>query len=215
MNHSFTQKALLTLTTLTVCTLGSVASADILFQDDFEHTLGQWDGKAGGSHQGKLVIDPFDHSNTVLTFRGLNSAGDMFSKEAMTLDEDTTYVISFDYLGLATGDAVRGDHGGYVGFSEDKPARHSWQWATGEVSGARDVLIDNNRWNSYEFEFTTADLGLGNSVHLMIEDFSGSGGAAEDVFFDNFVVRPATIPAPSTAALLGLTGLSITRRRRA
>lgn len=215
MKTTITPKALLTFSALTAGVLTSVASADALFQDDFENTLNKWTGKAGGGHQGMLVIDPFDHSNTVLTFRGLNSAGDMFSREALTLEDDTTYVISFDYLGLATGAARSGDHGGYVGFSEDMPARHAWKWATGTESGAEDVLIDNNHWNSYEFEFTTADLGLNGTVHLMIEDFSGSAGAAEDVYFDNFVVGPATIPAPSTAALLGLTGLSVTRRRRA
>ncbi|MGJ8637710.1 MAG: PEP-CTERM sorting domain-containing protein [Phycisphaerales bacterium] len=215
MKNSISPRAMMTFSVLATGVLASAASADALFQDDFENTLGKWTGKNGGTHHGMLVIDPFDHSNTVLTFNGLNSAGDMFSRAALTLEDDTTYVISFDYLGLATGEARGGDHGGYVGFSEDMPARHAWKWATGTSSGAEDVLIDNNQWNSYEFEFTTADLGLNGTVHLMIEDFSGSAGAAEDVYFDNFVVGPATVPAPSTAALLGLTGLGVARRRRA
>ncbi|MBO6514095.1 MAG: hypothetical protein JJ974_09035 [Phycisphaerales bacterium] len=215
MKNSLSPRALITLSALATGVLASAASADALFQDDFENTLGKWAGKDGGTHHGMLVIDPFDHSNTVLTFNRLNSAGDMFSREAMELEIGTTYVLSFDYLGLATGAARPGDHGAYVGFSEDMPARHVWKWATGTNSGAEDVLIDNNRWNSYEFEFTAADLGLNGTVHLMIEDFAGSDGAPEDVFFDNFEIRPATIPAPSTAALLGLTGLTVARRRRA
>ena len=50
------------------------AQADIiLFQDRFEGTnLNQWIGKAGGPHQGQLIVDPLDPANQVLGFTGIN-----------------------------------------------------------------------------------------------------------------------------------------------
>jgi len=193
----------------------NAAGADVHFQDNFESGLGQWTGKNSGAHHGVLVIDPFDQQNTVLSFNRLISAGDLFSSDTLTLDANESYILSFDYLGLATERTRQGDTGGYVGFSVDTPGHHSWQWATGTVSGAQDVLIDDGSWHSYEFEFTAADLGIGNSVHLMLEDFRGSRGVAGDAYFDNISFGTASVPAPGGLALVGLGVLSIARRRRA
>lgn len=192
----------------------NAANADVLFSDDFESGLGQWTGKDFGAHHGVLVIDPFDNQNTALSFSALNAAGDIFSSDVLTLDPNETYKLSFDYLGLQNLFAPNDNTGGYVGFSVDAPGSHSWHWATGSVSNASDVLIDDGQWHSYDFEFTTADLAIGNSVRLMLEDFSGSAGTFGDAYFDNITVGPATIPAPSAFALLGLGGLLTTRRNR-
>jgi len=207
-----TTKAIITTTIAAIAACS--ANADVIFQDNFESGLGQWTGKNNRAHHGKLVIDPFNNENTVLTFSKKISAGDMFANQILTLDPDETYNISFDYLGLAKNHTRPGDTGGYVGFSVGTPSRHSWQWATGSVSGAKDVLIDDGQWHSYNFEFTAADLAIGNSVRLMLEDFSGSRGTHGDAYFDNFTVAPATIPAQGTFALLTLGGLLTTRRRR-
>jgi len=190
----------------------SAANADIVFSDNFESGLGQWTGKSGGAHHGVLINDPLGSSNAVLGFNGLNSAGDMFSQDLILFDPSKTYRLSFDYLGLAKDGTRSGDTGGYVGLSAGTPGRHSWQWATGSVSGAHDVLIDNGQWNSYQFDFSTADLGIGNSAHLMLEDFVGSGGISGDAFFDNFKI--STVPTPGSIALLSIGGLLVTKRRR-
>ncbi len=197
-----------------VAGIAGMAMGDIVFQDDFESGLGQWTGKNGGSHHGVLVIDPHDQGNTVLSFNGLAAGGDIFSDTALTLDPDVTYRMSFDYLGMIREGARIGDTGGYVGFSVGTPSRHSWQWATGTVSGASDVLVDDGQWHSYAFEFTSADIGIGDSIRLMVEDFSGSGGYSGDAYFDNFSVGPATVPTPGTAAVLGVMGLITAKRRR-
>ncbi len=208
-------KTPITIAAITLAAITSVSSADILFSDNFENGLNQWTGKNNGPHGGTLVIDPFDNTNTVLSFNRTTYAGDIFTADALTLDPNETYRLSFDYLGLAQEATVQGDTGGYVGFAVDMPGRHSWKWATGTVSGASDVLVDNNQWNSYQFDFTAADLGIGNSLRLMLEDFSGSRGTFGDAYFDNIVIGSAVVPAPGAAALLGLGGLIATRRRRA
>lgn len=206
-----------TFTSITVSALlGSAGfvQADVIFQDSFESGLGQWAGKNGGSYTGVLVIDPYDSGNTVLSFNGLAAGGDVFTFESFMLNPEITYELSFDYLGLTQEGSRQNDTGGYVGFSVDMPGTHSWHWATGNVSGAQDVLIDDGQWRSYSFEFTSADLGIGENVRLMLEDFSGSGGRSGDAFFDNIYFAPASIPAPGTAMVLGLGGLIAIRRRR-
>ncbi|MBL4808859.1 MAG: PEP-CTERM sorting domain-containing protein [Phycisphaerales bacterium] len=200
---------------LTCAAVSSIASAGVIFSDNFESGLGLWTGKNGGPHSGILVNDPLGSSNTVLKFSQLIYAGDMFTVDALTLDPNETYRLSFDYLGLNNEFGQNNnDTGGYVGFSVDMPGSHSWHWATGSVSGASDVLIDDGQWNSYAFDFTVADLGIGNTVRLMLEDFSGSGGGSGDALFDNFQIATTPVPAPGAIALLGLGGLLTTKRRR-
>jgi hypothetical protein len=196
----------------TVLLSAGLANADVIFGDDFESGLGNWIGKNGGAHQGMIVADPLGGSNNVLTFSGLNAGGDMFTVDSLELDASDTYRLSFDYLGLEGPHTLTGDTGGYVGFSVSTPGTHSWQWATGTVSGASDVLIDDGQWRSYAFDFTRDDLGIGSSVRLMLEDFSGSGGVAGDAFFDNITI--ATVPAPASAfALAGLALIGGRKRR--
>jgi len=188
------------------------ASGDVVFSDNFESGLGQWTGKNGGGHKGILIADPLRDNNTVLGFSGLTSAGDLFMADPILLDSGQNYRISFEYLGLAQAKSDLFNTGGYVGFSVDTPGLHRWKWATGNVSGASDVLIDDGQWNAYEFDFNAADLGIGSSVRLMLEDFVGSKGRSDDAYFDNF--RITTVPTPGAAVLLGMGGLLAIRRRR-
>jgi hypothetical protein len=211
-NQTMSTKNRMVITTLVISATAAMAQADVVFSDDFESGLGLWTGKNGRAHSGVIVDDPFGGLNSVLSFKGLKAGGDMFTQNAFSLNSEQSYRISFDYLGLATERTRVGDSGGYVGFSVGTPSRHSWQWATGSVSGADDVLIDDGQWHSYEFDFTTADLGIGPDVRLMLEDFSGSRGVSGDAFFDNFAI--AAVPTPGTAALLGIGGFVALRRRR-
>src|SRR6185436_17728188 len=51
-----------------------------VFEDTFEAgNLNQWTGKPGFEHQGQIVNDPLNPLNHVLTFTGVNAAGDIFS----------------------------------------------------------------------------------------------------------------------------------------
>jgi len=212
MNTNARKTKQVMLSALAMASVASAANADIVYSEDFESGLSLWTGKQGGAHSGLIVSDPLDGFDNVLSFTGLVGGGDLFTKDLIELEADQSYRISFDYLGLPTHLTRDNDSGGYVGFSGSNTRSHSWHWATGSASGAKDVLVDDGQWRSYHFDFTTADLGLGTSVRLMLEDYSGSGGVSGDAFFDNLEI--ATVPAPTTALLLGIGGTLAIRRRR-
>ncbi len=190
-----------------------------LFEDDFEGNLSDWTGQGGGAHSGTIVADPLNPGNQVLAFTALGSAGDIFTSQQIVLTPGETYQIAFDYLGLPSPAANAGNLGGFAGLSEDLPGRHLWYFATSTASGASDVLVDDGQWASYVYEFTAPVTftffggGTGNSVHLMFEDFGGSGGVAGDVYFDNVRLSSA-VPEPASGVLLGGAILALVALRR-
>ncbi len=195
----------------------SAASADVVFSEDFESGLGNWTGKSGGAHHGALVADPLGGGNTVLAFTAMNAAGDLFSLNPIEFDAGTSYVLSFDYLGRTDqGRNASVGTNGYVGLSRGLPGEHVWLYSTQTTSGASGVLVDDNTWHSYEFALdipdSWADADGKTLAHLMLEDFYGGGGVAGDAYFDNISIR--SVPAPFSAALLGMGGLGLTCRRR-
>lgn len=196
----------------------SAASADVVFSEDFESGLGNWTGKGGAAHHGAAIADPLGSGNTVLAFTAMNAAGDLFSLNPIEFDAGTSYVISFDYLGQTDkGRNASVGTNGYVGLSRGLPGDHIWLYSTQNTSGAADVLVDDNTWHSYEYALDIPDSWAGADgkalAHLMLEDFYGGGGVAGDAYFDNISIR--SVPAPFSAALLGLGGLGLSRRRRA
>lgn len=181
------------------------AHAALLFFEDFESDLSQWTGKSAGAHHGQILADPLE-ADQAMNFTQLNSAGDIFSSGAYS-SPNSKFKLSFDYLGDPTLGGSAGNLGGFIGHSFGLPGSHSWLAGTSGASSAAPILIDDGAWHHYSIEFTTA-----GSIHVMIEDFSGSGGVAGDAYFDN--VRLESVPAPSALLLLGLGLLSLKAARR-
>lgn len=183
-----------------------------LFSENAEGgNLDQWTGQYGGPHQGIIVQDPLRPGNHVITFTGLNLGGALFSSQPIHLPDGQKFRVSFEYLGLPFPNSVPDDTGGFFGMSEDLPGNHMWYYGTSTLFSSptySDMLVDDETWHSYTYEFTPPVYGLNNHLRLMFEDWVGSAGVPGDAYFDNIVLEsvvPGIIPESST----WLTGLAM------
>jgi len=148
-------------------------------------------------------------------------AGDIFSTATSFSSTSGSYILSFDYLGLDSGPGIDGNLGGFIGYSYGLPGySHVWLAGTSPTSGANPILLDDGLWHHYTIPFTST---MTQSIHIMVEDFSGSGGIAGDAYFDNIILTdangPTVIPEPATFFLLGLglvglLGFNYKRRKK-
>lgn len=160
----------------------------------------EWFGKDGAStpFSGTLAVDPLNPNNCVLTFTQLTAAGDAFGP-LLTATPGQTYLLEFDYLGTPGQGGVDNDLGGTIGISNGFPDTHRWMAGTTVGSGIeQDLLVDDGQWRHYSIPFdpfqTTGFSYVGTGAfHVMLEDFSGSGGVPHDAYFDNIVVRVANL----------------------
>jgi hypothetical protein len=206
------------LVALLVATANLVHANTVLFQDDFESgTLDQWIGKSGEPHQGQIVTDPLNASNQVLSFTGVNAAGDIFSAAKLDVSKPRQYILSFDFLGLSAGGAPV-ENGGFIGIADAPSAASSQFWLGGTYPAALSVppsvattLVVDGQWHHYEINFTEVILAHQLSgAHLMLEDWIDLGSVPGDAFFDNVQVVggfdlgiftelvPCAGPAPGT-----------------
>src|SRR5689334_7023164 len=139
--------------------------ADVtVFEDAFESgSLNQWTGKLGPEHQGKIVADPLNPANHVLTFTGVNAAGDVFSAVQIPTLGKQRFVLSFDFLALPVAGVVPNEYGGFAGITTD-PAGilgnpHFWLAGTyfpaiNVPASVATVLATDGQWHHYEVDFT-------------------------------------------------------------
>ncbi len=170
------------------------AFGSVLFFEDFETDLSQWT-----PGRGVIVSDPLGSDNA-LSFTGLAAGGDIWTVDSFT-SQSGRYVLSFDYLGTCGYQGC----GGFVGYDPGDV----WLGGTGGWPSLV-TLPDTGFWVRVTIPFTGPA-----GIRLKVEDWSGAGGVAGDVYFDNFLL--VTAPEPSTYLLvgLGLVGLALLRRRRA
>ena len=154
-----------------------------LFAEDFEQGLGQWSGRSGG-HHAEIVADPLSNGNLVVRFTRPVAAGDIFSPP-IQIDPDSTYTLTFYYLGLATTGSTPDHLGGFIGIADEIGGVHSWLGGT-DTAQAPTHLIDDDAWHSYSITFvpshffTPAD----GQIHITIEDWEGHPGVGRDAYFD-------------------------------
>lgn len=185
------------------------AAQAALFSDDFESGLGQWN-----AYYGQIVVDPLNGSNNCLSFSGLNAGGDTFSIPGIPIVSGNTYIVSFRYLGLPIpGVSNPNDTGGYFGLNTTDwyGGNELWVYATGNDSGAADVLIDDGQWHSYSFAFDDSVFPF-SEFHVKFEDYINSGGTAGDAYFDD--VNIEAVPEPASLTALGFAAIALLRRRR-
>ncbi|GGA13364.1 calcium-binding protein [Okeania sp. KiyG1] len=179
---------------------------ETIFFEDFESNLSRWTGRFGGSFTGFITNDPLQNDQ-VVSFSGFGSGGDIFTQESFRVLFNNSnigiYRLSFDYLGLGLPGSIVGNFGGYVGYGSELTNADAWVAGTIRDTNtlAEDFtdLQDTGRWESVEIIFTTDE-----EVHLIFEDWSGSGGVTGDVFFDN--IRLEALVENSENLLQGSSG---------
>ncbi len=189
--------------------VNSVASSATLFSDNFENDLSLWNDAYQGNNA-QIVNDPLNSGNHVLNFTALRGGGDLFTASGFSGDTGGSYILSFDYLGTCG----HANCGGFIGYSSNTTGGHQ-TWLGGTTAPYRDLLPDTGSWEHVSIAFNTSL----NSVHLMLEDWSGSGGVAGDAYFDNILLTdangPTSVSEPMSIVLLGLgvAGMSLTRKK--
>jgi len=160
-----------------------------LFEEDFESGLERWVGpsedpwhpeRPSGEHYGVVVVDPIE-GDKALTFTRTVGGVDAMTREAQR-SRTGAYRLTFDYLGTKLPESVADDHGGFVGYTNGLPGEERI-WKAGTPAEHPDVelhLPDLDEWRTVSFDFF-----YGDDVHLMLEDFGGSGGVPGDAYFDN------------------------------
>ncbi len=155
----------------------------------FEDDPTSWTGRHGGASDAEFVLDPLTEGNHVVRFTRTVAHGDLFSP-AVAVFPDSTYTLTFRYLGLPVEGSVPDNYGGFIGIADEKPGSHAWLAGTVIDSGATVHLIDDGSWHTYTVTFQpsvyffTADF----MIHVMIEDWEESGFAAKDAYFDDIVI---------------------------
>jgi chitinase len=185
----------------------SISNASTLFFEDFESGLDQWSDAYQGFNA-QTVADPSGGSNKVLNFTALRGGGDLFSTLSFASTTSNSFILEFDYLGTCGGTNC----GGFIGVSANAGAG-SHTWLGGTTSPYPDLLPDTGVWEHVSIAFSSSF-----AIHLMLEDWSGSGGVAGDAYFDNILLTDAngptlsSIPVPAAVflfapALIGFMGL--------
>jgi hypothetical protein len=164
--------------------IASISHASTLFFDDFESGLGQWNDTYQGFNA-QIVADPLNSGNQVLNFTALRAAGDLFSANAFTSTTSNSFILSFDYLGTCQ----TGNCGGFIGASSTTGGG-AHTWLGGTTSPYPDLLPDTGAWEQVSISFSSSF-----AVHLMLEDWNGSGGIAGDAYFDNILLTDLNGPA--------------------
>ncbi len=172
-----------TILAITLLAASSISNASTLFFDDFESGLGQWNDAYQGFNA-QIVTDPLNSGNQVLNFTALRAAGDLFSTQSFTSTTNNSFILSFDYLGTCQ----TGDCGGFIGASSTTGGG-AHTWLGGTTSPYPDLLPDTGAWEHVSISFSSSF-----AIHLMLEDWNGSGGIAGDAYFDNIMLTDVNGP---------------------
>jgi hypothetical protein len=123
------------------------------------------------NNKGEGETASYKGHTTAIGFKKCGSGGSVYSKHTFT----GTKKITFDFAGK---------EGGFMGYSAGTPGAHVWPIATQAYGNQHVRLETTGEWKTYTDTWTCAYA----QCHIMLEDWSGSGGSCGNVYFDNFVI---------------------------
>lgn len=166
-----------------------VSPGGVVFTEDFEDGLARWVGRGtgGAGHHAEVVTDPLDPENRAVRFTKPVAAGDLFSLE-VPVDPSGTYVLTFQYLGLAVAGSTPGNHGGFIGLAGGIPGTHTWLAGT-EPWHSASQIVDDGSWHRYTIRFVPSEVLPGfDRIRVMLEDAEVANGVPRDSYFDDIVL---------------------------
>lgn len=199
------------------------AGAATLFTEDFESGAGQWQTSwgtygtasnySGDLHTTSVTGGGATYGNLIGNAGATSDSAAVVSNTVILAAGDTEYTFSA-YLAAYTGNAGADYAQISVEFFSDAGATTSLgvtQLASGDVEGTSTTA--SGAWNNVNWsEYTaTGTVAAGAQSFQVIY-----GGPGNDAYADNinFSVTTAAVPEPSSAALIGLGGLTLILRRR-
>ena len=186
------------LATTVALAVAAQAPAAVLFADNFQTDLSQWN--AGSS--GVIVAAP--GGGNALAFTNTIGGGDLFSASSIA-SPSGTYHISFEYLGTCTQGA---SCGGFLGFNNPG---ETWLSGSGPY-GNPHPIVETGSWQTISFDFTSA-----TPITLKLEDWNGAtdGPTPLNAYFRNLVIT-GSVPEPATWGLMiaGFAIVGVAARRR-
>ncbi|MCX7101449.1 MAG: hypothetical protein NTX38_08145 [Methylobacter sp.] len=200
-------KKLLVILSLITSTLTFENSfASILFSDDFQGDLTQWND----THSiGAIVTDPRVSGSHALAFT--NTEYSISSTKTFIPTTNEIFTLSYDYLGLRIDEKIGG---GYVGI---KNTGGTTTWLSGDGSiTTSNHNPDNSQWNHVSFTFTTSL----SAFQLKLEQWGEKSDKSGTALFKNLVLSddgPTPVPVTGTVWLMmtGLFGVLGLNRRKA
>jgi hypothetical protein len=146
----------------------------VLFFEDFESGLGQWETIGNGV----IVADPLKPNNQALSFTKTWGYGDIISKPTIN-SRSGRYILTFDYLGTCSDNNC----GGFIGYEPGDV----WLGGTDiRFPGLSVQLPDTGRWERVTIFFSGP-----TSIQFQLEDWYGydrSALIAGDAYFDNILL---------------------------
>lgn len=198
-----------------IAALAASANANLLVNGDFE-TMPNWNNGIGGdgsytlftgiSITGWTIESGYAatiHNNGYPTISGtysLNTDAEGFNGHNVNIYQlfastnGTQYNLTFDWMNWSTSTAPRLDVSVSDTFTGDTLVSGNY----GVLAGVHNETLSFN--------------GTGHALVLRVKHSPESGFNDNTFIVDNFAVN--AIPAPGSAALLGLAGASLSRRRR-
>ncbi len=199
-----------------VAASATAANSAVLFSDDFQTNLNQWERAQGGNYTGTAAIVAVPGGGNALTFGSTTGSGDI--QAIQTFSSSTgTFTLTFDVICNGHSSGCGATVGNNNGWLADSP-------------GAGVTFADTSKnWEQVSYTFKA-----GNNYQLAIEDWWSASSSGADSFYlkdltltDNSVGTavntltvtpiPTAVPEPSTWTLMlaGFAGLGFASYRRA